>query len=239
MTDPSDSTSRHPSAPAPHPGDRPTMRSIYATLRQDIVTLQVKPGERLSENDLAVRFGTSRAPVREALIRLAEDGLIEVRPQRGSYVRPISLKAMHNARFVREALEIAIVRRASEIGLTPETEARFVGLIESQIDAADDPARFTRLDDVFHRTLAEIADQDAVAAIIEREKVHFDRIRFLSLPHVTPVSVLIAQHRAVVEAIGARDPVAAEKTMRVHMAEVLKITRDLTDRFPDLIAADV
>lgn len=224
---------------AQSPGDRPTMRSIYITLRHDIVTLALKPGERLSENELALRFGTSRAPVREALIRLAEDGLIEVRPQRGSYVSPISLKAMHDARFVREALEIAIVRRAAEIGLTAEAERRLGDLIDAQVAASDDPKTFTQLDDQFHRTLAEIADRDAVWAIIEREKVQFDRVRFLSLPRVTPVALLIAQHRAVVEAIAERAPADAEAAMRVHMAEVLKITGDLSDRFPNLIVVDV
>src|SRR5579872_731232 len=86
--------------------------SIYATLRRDIAALRLKPGVRLSENELAARFGTSRAPVREALIRLVEDGLIEVRPQRGSFVSAISLSAMEQGRLVREALEVAIIRRA-------------------------------------------------------------------------------------------------------------------------------
>ena len=81
-------------------------RSIYRVLRQDVVTLRLKPGMRLSENELAARFGTSRAPVREALIRLADEGLIDVRPQRGSFVSRISLAAMEQARLVREALEV-------------------------------------------------------------------------------------------------------------------------------------
>lgn len=229
---------RSASPDSSHPTDPPSMRAIYARLRHDIVRLAAKPGERLSENDLAARFGTSRAPVREALIRLAEDGLIEVRPQRGSYVRPISLKAMHSARFVRAALEIAIVRRAAEIGPSEAAERRLVDLIDRQAGAADDPEAFTDLDDAFHHALAEAADQEAAWAIVEREKVQFDRVRFLSLPHVTPVAVLIAQHRAVVEAIRRRDPAAAEAAMRGHMSEVLKITRDLADRFPDLIVAD-
>lgn len=220
------------------PEDRPTKWTIYQALRHDIVTLGLTPGERLSENDLADRFGTSRAPVREALIRLAEDGLIEVRPQRGSYVAPISLPAMHHARFVREALEVAVVRRAAENGIPTVMERRLRDLVARQGEAAEDAIRFTGLDDLFHRTLAEAAGEGRVWAIVEREKVQFDRMRFLSLPRVTPVSTLMAQHLAMVEAIVRRDPRSAEAAVRAHLGEILKITRDLADRFPDLIVSD-
>ena len=100
---------------ASHP---PTTRTIYAALRREIVTLALLPGAKLSENELALRFGTSRGPVREALIRLGEDGLIDVLPQRGSFVGRLSLPAIERARFVREALEIAVVRRAATEGLS-------------------------------------------------------------------------------------------------------------------------
>src|SRR3954449_9198984 len=129
--------------------------SIYSQLRHEIVMLHLRPGARLSENELAARFGTSRAPVREALIRLVEDGLIEVRPQRGSFVTPISLRAMERARFVREALEAAIVRRAAEQGISDPPRAPLEHTIAAQLEAADDPDRFTQADDLFHRGLAE------------------------------------------------------------------------------------
>jgi DNA-binding GntR family transcriptional regulator len=218
--------------------EHPTMRSIYALLRSDIVTLRLRPGERLSENELALRFGTSRAPVREALIRLVEDGLIDVRPQRGSFVSRISLKAMERARFVREALEVAIIRRAAERGIPEATRAQSEAAIEGQLGARDDPEGFTRLDDMFHRSFAEGTSLVGVWAIIEREKAQFDRIRFLSLPAVTPVDALIEQHRAILKAVLDRQPDAAEKSIRNHMSEVLRITDGLALLHPDLIVAD-
>src|SRR6266478_3271447 len=113
----------------------PNARSIYATLRQDIVTLRLMPGEKLSENELAMRFGTSRAPVREALIRLVDDGLIDVQPQRGSFVSRISLRAMERARFVREALEVAIISQAAERGISAEIHARIEASLVAQQEA--------------------------------------------------------------------------------------------------------
>ena len=228
-----------PETGAPPGGQPANARTIHAVLRQDIVTLRLPPGERLSENELAERFGTSRAPVREALIRLVEDGLIEVRPQRGSFVTRISLKAMEGSRFVREALEVAIIRQAAAQGITAAAEARIEAAIQAQLGARDDPERFTQFDDQYHRALAEAAGLVAVWAIVEREKAQFDRVRFLSLPSTTPVAVLVEQHRGILAAMVNRDPAAAEQAMRVHMTEVLKITRRVAEQYPDFILADL
>ncbi len=233
--------SRFPSLPQPRSGGeeaRPP-KSIYAILRQDIIALRLMPGEKLSENELAVRFGTSRAPVREALIRLVDDGLIEVRPQRGSFVSMISLQGMEQARLVREALEVAIIRRAAERGISAAIRAQAEAALVNQADARVDAERFTHFDDIFHRSFAEGAGLVGVWSIIEREKVQFDRIRFLSLPAVTPVYVLIEQHRAILSAVLDRDPQAAERSIRNHMSEVLRIASELAQRHPGLIVADL
>ena len=215
-----------------------TQRPIYGLLRHEIVTLRLRPGARLSENDLAARFGTSRAPVREALIRLVEDGLIEVRPQRGSFVSRISLRAMERARFVREALEVAIIRRAAEQGISGPAHARLEQAIAGQLDARNDPERFTERDDAFHRGLAEAASLGSVWDVIEREKAQFDRVRYLSLPANTPIDALVRQHRAILSAASGRRPVAAERAVRAHMREVLRIADGLASLHPDLIMSD-
>lgn len=215
-----------------------SVRSIYATLRQDVVTLRLRPGARLSENELALRFGTSRAPVREALIRLVEEGLIEVLPQRGSFVSRISLRSVERARFVREALEIAIGRRAADRGISAAVHDEIEEAIAQQLACDGDPERFTQTDDAFHRGLAKGAGLLDVWAVLEREKVQFDRVRFLSLPSVTPVEVLVTQHRAILAAVDARAPAAAEAAIREHLSEVLKVVDRLATNFPDLIRAD-
>jgi len=230
------STERAPSPAASLPSA--TVRGIHAQIRQDIVTLRLRPGERLSENELALRFGTSRAPVREALIRLVEEGLIEVLPQRGSFVNRISLAGMQRARFVREALEVAIVRRAAERGLSPHAYEKAVAILAEQEQAQDDPERFTVADDAFHRTLAEDIGISQVWTILEREKSQFDRIRFLSLPVVTPVTSLIAQHKDILAATRRRDPEEAEAAMRMHLSEILKSAETLAAQHPDLIIDD-
>src|SRR6188474_173705 len=88
---------------------------IYAALRREIVTMALKPGQALSEKEIADRFGVSRQPVREAFIKLAEKELVQVMPQRGTYVSKISVRDLANARFVREAVEVAVARSACAI----------------------------------------------------------------------------------------------------------------------------
>lgn len=216
----------------------PSVRSIHATLRRDIVTLRLMPGARLSENELAQRFGISRAPVREALIRLVEEDLIMVLPQRGSFVSQISLKAMRRARFVREALEVATVRRAAGEGLPPAVLARLETAVADQEASRANSELFSAAEDAFHRALADGIELEGLWAVVEREKAQFDRVRFLSLPMVTPVDLLIRQHRAILAAVVARDPAAAEAAMREHLSEVLKIASSLAERHPDLIVAN-
>jgi len=214
------------------------VRGIYGRIRQDIVLLRLRPGTRLSENELAIRFGTSRAPVREALIRLADAGLIAVLPQRGSFVTRISLSAMERARLVRDALEVAVVRRAAERGLSAEASERVNAVLAEQEIARADPERFTMADDAFHRLLADDIGIGQIWAVLEREKAQLDRIRFLSLPATTSVDVLIAQHRDIVAAVARRDPDAAEAAMRRHLSEIHNIAHALAAAHPDLISKD-
>ena len=225
-------------AETPYSGAPPTVRAIHARLRHELVTLRLPPATRLSENELALRFGTSRAPVREALIRLADEGFIDILPQRGSFVSRISIGAMRRARFVREAIEISVVRQAAADGLSARVRADIDRAIADQIAARDDAEKFTLADDTFHRSLVEGIGIAQLWSVLEREKAQFDRVRFLSLPNTTPVDVLVEQHRAIVHAIDARKPDAAAEAMHTHMSEVLKITNTLVARHPDLIVDD-
>jgi len=223
-----------------HPGGvPPSPATIRDAIRRDIIALKLKPGARLSENELASRFGTSRTPVREALLGLVDQGLIAVLPQRGTYITYISLKGVRRARFLRVALEVAIFRGAAEDGLPAATLEAAEEIIAEQLAAEGDPERFTRADDAFHKLFADGIGMGDVWTVLEHEKAQFDRIRFLSLPNVTPVATLIAQHRAMLAAVRQRDPAAAEEAVRIHLSEVLKVTFELAERHPDLIIDDL
>ncbi|GAB1582177.1 GntR family transcriptional regulator [Phyllobacterium phragmitis] len=195
---------------------------VFETLRQAIVQLQLRPGHPLSEAEIARQLRVSRQPVREAFIKLAEIGFIEIRPQRGTYVRLISIREVRNARFIREAVEVAIVREAAANAPDTDIEAleRLIADQKSVARAGDHPA-FLRLDEAFHQAIARCADCDDAWRVIESLKAQMDRVRYLSLPEATPLETIIKQHEDILEGIKNGSPEAAEASMRQHLSEIL------------------
>ncbi|MFD1200111.1 GntR family transcriptional regulator [Brucella gallinifaecis] len=193
---------------------------LYAALRAAIIDNALSPGTRISEAEVAQQYGVSRQPVREAFITLANEGLLEVRPQRGTFVAKISLQAVMDARFVREAVEADIVKllaRAPDEALVRELRMQLVRQEELIGGSARD---FMDADEIFHRTMAEGADKGKAWRVVVEMKAQMDRVRFLSSMHF-PVARLIAQHRDVVEAIATGDAARAEQFMRQHLQGIL------------------
>jgi DNA-binding GntR family transcriptional regulator len=194
---------------------------VFEALRQAIIQLQLRPGNPLSEADIGRQLGVSRQPVREAFIKLAEVGLVEIRPQRGTFVRLISLREVRNARFLREAIEIAIAKRAAAEA-TPEQIDGLNSIIEQQriVARRTDNVAFLKLDEAFHQALAGSADCDNAWRVLEGLKAQMDRVRYLSLPNATPLETIIEQHQQIVAGIEQASPQAAEKAMRHHLSEI-------------------
>lgn len=195
---------------------------VYEIVRQAIVQLQFRPGNPLSEAEIARQLGVSRQPVREAFIKLAEAGLVEIRPQRGTFVRLISRREVENARFLREAIEVAIVKKAAT-DASAEDIAGMEALISEQqaVAKSGDNVAFLRLDEAFHQAIARSADCVDAWRVIEGLKTQMDRVRYLSLPQATPLDIIIEQHRAIVAAIAAHSPERAEAAMHEHLSEIL------------------
>lgn len=213
----------------------PMARQVTRALRNAIVTMQLSPGEMLSEQDLARRFGVSRSPVREALIKLSEAGLVRVLPQRGTQVVKISRAGVEDARFIREAVETAVVREAA-LKISPTMLAELNASLTRQRRAqrAKTTEEFLALDEEFHHLLAEAAGRPAAWEMIEDVKPQMDRVRFLDMTQATPRHIVVAQHVQIVDAIKAGDPVAAEQAMRQHLSEILRSLPELAARYPDL-----
>jgi DNA-binding GntR family transcriptional regulator len=210
-------------------------RQLTRALRQAIVTMQISPGEMLSEQDLARRFGVSRSPVREALIKLSEAGLVRVLPQRGTQVVKISRAGVEDARFIREAVESAVVREAAmKAGPAMIAELNASLTKQRRAQRSKTTSEFLDLDEEFHRLLAEAAGRPAAWQMIEDVKPQMDRVRFLDMAQATPRHIVVAQHVVIVDAIKARDPVAAEKAMRQHLSEILRSLPELAAQHPDL-----
>jgi DNA-binding GntR family transcriptional regulator len=215
----------------------PIARRISKALRQAIVTMRVTPGEMLSEQEIAQHFSVSRQPVREAFIKLSEAGLVRVLPQRGTLVVKISVAAVEDARFVREAIECALARRAAAalaVDATLLTPLEEYAAAQEAAAATRDAELFFQLDEDFHRALAALAGRPSAWRIVEEVKAQMDRVRFLDMSEAQPMAVVIRQHRAILDALGQCDQDAAEHTMRVHLSQIEKTLPILAHRYPDL-----
>ncbi|MCB8837947.1 GntR family transcriptional regulator [Aurantimonas sp. VKM B-3413] len=213
----------------------PIAPQIYTGLRQAIIRMRFMPGQALSEKEIASLFGSSRQPAREALIKLAEAGLVRILPQRGSYVVKVSPRAVGDARFVREAVEVAVARTACRIA-SDKSLAGLGDLVrrQSEAAAAGDNDLFLTLDEAFHRGLAEAVDCAEAWRVVENGKAQMDRVRYLSLPEASPMTLLIEQHEDILNAIRARDAEAAAAAMRIHLREILLALPRLAAQRPEL-----
>ena len=201
--------------------NQPLGGQLIDNLRGRIVRCELPPGTRLSEQDIADAYGLSRQPVREAFIRLAGEGLVEVRPQRGTFVRKISVDEVEASRFVREAVEVEIARLAAAVA-DGELVSDLRTLIDEQVQVCGtDALAFMRLDERFHRRIAEGAGRGGAWFHLQPIKMHMDRVRYLTAVEF-PLGRLIGEHRAIVEAIAARNPDAAEAAIRQHLRGVLE-----------------
>lgn len=209
---------------------QPIGTQLAQLLRTRIIRGELPPGSRLSEAGVAAELCISRQPVREVFIKLAEEGLLEVRPQRGTIVPRISMRMVEDARFVREAVEADVVKLAARSFGPAEVEA-LEGLIAAQRDA-DSIAAFIELDDRFHRSLAEGVGRAHAWHVVEALKAQFDRVRHLSLQQF-PKDALVEQHAAVVAAIDAGDAEAAEAAMRLHLNNIVADLPKIAAEHPD------
>lgn len=210
----------------------PVRPQIHAGLRQRIIRSEIAPGTALSEAEIARRFAISRQPVREAFIKLAEEGLLEIRPQRGTFVRKISKTAVMDARFVREAIEANIVREVAT-----RADAALVARLRKQLIAqqavpAGDLYDFMRLDEEFHWTLADAAGRLYGWKVIEDVKLQMDRVRYLSLRSF-PQAKLVRQHTVIVDAIEKASPDEAEQKMRDHLRLIMDDLPSIEAQQPD------
>lgn len=210
-------------------------KRVERAIRKAIVTLELKPGASLSEKDLAERYGVSRQPVREAFISLARAEFVEIQPRRGTFVVKISVEKMRQARFIRESLEVAVVRAGAR-SFDPAVRERIEESLALQVSYAQEQAHypFQRADEEFHRMLAEGAGYPTAWNVIDDIKAHMDRVCHLTLPLPHTTQLLVEQHQALVAAIDAHDPDAAEKALRGHLEEILRALPEIEKQFADL-----
>ena len=207
---------------------------MYQVLREAIIAAELEPGQQLSENELASRLGVSRTPLREALVRLRDDRLVENVPQLGTFVTHISVPAVQDAQFVREALECAAIKLCAKRAQDEDVKQLRANIQrQAQARAAEDFAGFYALDDVLHQTLSDLSGHGIAWSLSQRANGHLNRIRRLSLPIPSYLDKMIEEHRSVVDAVGAHDSERAERALRYHLRMVLSGLGEIEKKHPE------
>ena len=191
---------------------------VYELLRRSIIMLEIKPGAPIVEKDICAELSVSRTPVREAVQKLAEEGLVNVISHSGTYVSGISFQVAEEGFVIRRALEIESVRRAAS--RYNDAAGAELDAIVKRMQVLIDTGRlelYLEEDDMLHEAIARLSGMPRIWKFITLAKVHLDRMRQLSAPVPGHLAMVTEQHAAIVAAIRAGKPDHAELAMRIHL----------------------
>jgi DNA-binding GntR family transcriptional regulator len=207
---------------------------VYEELRSAIITLKLQPGAQIDKAEICDRLEVSRQPLSEALARLAEERLVTVEPQKGTYVTRIRMNDVAEAAFVREALEVATIRQIAP-DIDDETLDRLKLIVDYQSSAAtaSDNEEFYVLDTRFHSTLIARLSYRRVAEGVESARAQTERIRRLLLPTRRNLET-IAEHKTILAELAQRSAAGAADAMRVHLGNGLQQLSKFAAERPDL-----
>ena len=210
---------------------------VYASLKEAILGLSLKPGAILRKGEVCAALGVSRSPVSEAVARLASEALVDVVPQAGTFVARLSMDEVREGAFLREALELAAAEEVAR-GVSEEqiVEIRRNLRLQGGLVGDGDFGGFYAADERFHEMILSFTGHRRLPGLSRTAWVHVDRARRLLLPEPGRVQETLAEHRAILEAIEARDPEAARAATRVHLRQVVARLERLEAERPELFA---
>jgi DNA-binding GntR family transcriptional regulator len=209
---------------------------VFEVLRERIVALELAPGTVLSRAELAEQFGLSQTPIRDALIRLGEEGLVDIFPQHATVVSRIDVPAAVQSHFLRRAIECEVVRTLAE-----KPDAALLARLRAQVDVqaalagADSHLEFIEADRMFHRLMVEAAGVPELYELVRSRSGHVDRLRRLHLYSAGKMRAILREHRRIVEAIGSGDAAAAQEAVREHLSGTLAKVDEIRRSHPDYL----
>lgn len=212
---------------------------VFEQLRETILSLKLAPAAVLSRLELQRQFGVSSTPVRDALMKLEQIGLVDVFPQSGTRVSLISIALARQEQFLRRSVELEVVHALAS-GQHREIVHELRASLAEQRDYAKtgDFERFNEADLKFHQLMYAAAGASRLWDLVRRQSVHIDRIRRLHLPVAGKAGQIIQDHSGILKAMTERDPDRAQSLLRDHLSQSLAFSEQLRLRYPDYFSAD-
>ena len=215
----------------------PAREYVTRVLRANIFNLNLYPGQLINENEIAEMLDISRTPVRESMIRLAQDNLIETFPQKGTYVSRINLKYVEEGWFARITMEKAIVKLVCENYASDE----LINSLEENLHMLEyyvgtkDYLKILNMDDEFHRSIYRACGKERICLAIEGLNNDYYRVRFLSLSSASKAGAVLSQHTEIKNAIVEKDSLRAQKAVEDHLQNVRLDQEIMKSKYPEFL----
>lgn len=211
-----------------------TREYAYRVLKTNIMRLNISPGSALSEKDIAVLLNISRTPVREAFIRLSQEYLLDVVPQKGTYVTLIDLDNVKESKFLRETVEKEVIKLAcSEFPNDKLIELQSCLALQENCIRNNQPINFFELDEMLHSTIFAGCHKTRVWTITQQMHTHYNRVRIMNVSRGHDMPRILAQHREIVRAIQEHDVQLGNETIYYHINKVSFDLNELLKNYPD------
>lgn len=202
--------------PAKNPSET-NREYAFRVISENIISLEIEPGSMIGEQEIATILGLSRTPVHEALLELSKSKIVDILPQKGCSVSMIDSDLIREARFLRITVEAALVEDACELATEADLQELEENLQLQEFYLKKDQSKLLTLDNDFHEIIYRICNKMQCHYMVSLMSMHFDRVRNLSLRSVKDLKI-VSDHRAIFDAIKAKDPVAARAVFQKHMA---------------------
>ncbi|MBQ0070523.1 MAG: GntR family transcriptional regulator [Spirochaetales bacterium] len=206
---------------------------VFVELEKQILDLTLRPGTELNLNNLASLFGVSRSPIRDAIRELSSQHLVDIYPQRGTYVSKINLKRADDERFIRLNLELGAIEKFMDKKTQEDIDA-MKALLDEQAKAfaLRDTAVLLKLDDEFHKVIFKAAGREEVFNFIQSNNGNYHRMRVISFMFDNIADDVLEQHSALISAIEKDDKESLKELDRKHISKLLYETDSFRESMP-------
>jgi len=213
----------------------PMVAQVYAAMRSHIIELAWRPGQFIAKADIAEALGVSQSPVREALLKLEADGLVEIVPRSRTVVTFIDTRHAVEAQFLRVCIEVEVVRTIANGKIFEAAATDFESVLKHQEFCASqgDLTGFSTCDNEFHARLCRLAGVEGLWSVVMARRSHIDRLRHLDLPSQGKVEAVLRDHHAILAALREGNAEQAEAAVRAHLAGTLGRVERLKARHPE------
>ncbi|GAU75590.1 GntR family transcriptional regulator [Fusibacter sp. 3D3] len=207
---------------------------VYETIKTNIISFKLAPGNKISEKEISDLFNVSRTPVREAFIKLSKEGLLNIVPQRGTYIAFIDLDIVEDVRFIRESLEKSVLKIATDKFPLELIEVLKANInMQKKLIEQKSFFKFLQLDEEFHKTIFAGCNKARLWSFIEQINSEYKRVRVLTFFSDAIWKSIVEQHVQILDSIINQDEKMGQEVISNHVKKLVFEQVELKEKYPE------